>query len=92
MLKIEIYKKAITTKEGKSFDVFKCIDKMGKKVDLKFTKAVKNLPDDSGFIYVEDDKINLDTHSRYPVYWVKGVENYERFERTNKAFENFNKA
>lgn len=77
MKKIEILKRTITTKEGKSFDAFKAVQKDGKLIDLKFKKEVKNLPSESCFMFVEKENLNVNRSGRYPVVWVAKVEKYE---------------
>lgn len=88
MLKIEILKRVRTTADGRNFDTYKAVEKSGKLVDLKFTKDVKNMPNESGFIYVENDKINLSNKSKYPVYWVKGVSRYEEYDKSKTDLSN----
>lgn len=77
MKKIEIIKRVVTTKEGKSFDAFKAVQKDGKLIDLKFKKEVKNLPSESCFMFVEKENINVNRSGKYPVVWVAKVEKYE---------------
>ena len=77
MKKIEILKRTITTKEGKSFDAFKAVQKDGKLIDLKKKKEVKNLPSESCFMFVEKENLNVNRSGKYPVVWVAKVEKYE---------------
>ena len=77
MKKIEIIKRVVTTKDGKSFDTFKAVQKDGKLIDCKFTRDVKNLPTESCMMFVEKENINVNRSGKYPVVWVKKVEKYE---------------
>lgn len=92
MKKIEIIKRVVTTKEGKSFDTFKAVQKNGKLIDCKFTKDVKNLPDESCFMYVEEDKINIDKNKKYPTLWVKKVVKYEESISKETTLDEFDDA
>lgn len=77
MKKLNIIKKTITTKKGKSFDTFKVLTKRGKLVDLHFRKGVE-LPQESCIAYVEDKDFNTNISATgYPECWIKGVDHYE---------------
>lgn len=75
--KIELIKKTATTKDGRNFNTFKGVQKDGKLIDVKFTKDVKNVPNESGIIVVPVDKINIDKNRKYPVCWVKEIKEFE---------------
>jgi hypothetical protein len=62
--------------ENKKFFVFNVIKKNGDKMQLKFTKAAKNIPVSEGnhFLLVNESDVNVDTWSKvYPVMWCKNV-------------------
>lgn len=77
LIKIEIIKKVATTKDGRNFDTFKGVQKDGKLIDVKFTKDVKNVPQESGIIHVLPEKVNIDKNRKYPVCWVKEIKEFE---------------
>ncbi len=63
------------TKDGREFTSYKIIDnETQRKVDLRFTKAVKNLPEKRCYIVVKKENINLDNRYEFPRYWVKQIE------------------
>lgn len=73
---IEIMTREVQFEENgkkKTFTAYKAVEASGKLVDLKFTKAVKNAPEEDGVIVVERDQINLAKNQKYPCYWVKGI-------------------
>ena len=75
--KVEIEHGVFEMDGGKKFDTYKAFTKDGKKITLKFTQAVANLPKENGFIYVSQGNINLDTSRKYPRFWVKHLEKFE---------------
>ena len=77
MKKLNIIKRTVTTKKGKSFDTFRVLTKRGKLVDLHFRKGVE-LPQESCIAYVEDKDFNTNISATgYPECWIKGVDHYE---------------
>lgn len=84
MKKIKLLVGSAKTKEGKKFTTYKVLTKEGKKIDCRFTKAVKNIPEKSCYIHVEDKNINLDSQRLYPCFWVKQIEATEELESTSK--------
>lgn len=71
-LEIKCYVKVGKTKAGKSFNFFKTELKGGKLVDLKFTKAVTTLPNESCILIVNEEDINVDNTRLYPCVWCRG--------------------
>ncbi len=59
--------------EGKKFNAYKTFQNNGKKIDVKFTKDVKNQPDENCIILVEAGKMNIDKNRRYPCVWVREI-------------------
>ncbi len=57
-----------------SFYAYKTFLKNGKKMDLKFTKEVKNAPTEDCMISVNADNMNIDRNRKYPLVWVKKIE------------------
>lgn len=84
--------------ENKKFFGYDVIKKNGDKVQLKFTRAAKNVPQSEGthFILVDIDKMNIDTWSKEKdVIWIKDVidtvvpDNTPLIEKKRKALEDF---
>ncbi len=74
------------TSNGRSYDfiAFDAYDTNGKKSNIKFTKAVKGVPETEGTykVLVNKKDINKDKSSKYPTYWIKGVVSITEFEPT----------
>jgi len=74
-LEIEVREITVTRTDGSKnvFNAFKTYLKNGKKMDLKFTKDVKNIPNEDCLIKVNVDDMNIDRNRKYPVVWVKRI-------------------
>lgn len=86
--KIEIVVEQRTAKkDGKEikFNAYKTFTKNGRKIDVKFTKDVKDLPTEHCMAIIDVDMMNRDDSGRFPVIWVKDVVSYESIEATRKA-------
>lgn len=58
------------TYNGRTFKAYKT--QFGKLyVDVKFTKTSPYVPDESGYITLPADSININTEKNYPVIWVR---------------------
>ncbi len=77
MKKIQVIVTNVAKKDGGTFKAFKCLNKSGKKMDLKFTRDCKNVPSESCFIYVLEENANVDNTKLYPCTWVKQIERIE---------------
>ena len=75
--RIEILVEEKKTAEGKRFNTFKAFTKNGRKIDVKFRKEVKNLPEGNCYAVIGVDNMNVDKSKRFPVLWVSQVESYE---------------
>lgn len=81
--KIEIIVGTATTRDGKkTFNTYKAVQKDGKLIDCRFTKAVGAIPEKFNEITVELDDINIDKTRRFPVLWVKAVKEFGFVEKT----------
>lgn len=74
--KIELIKRVVTTKEGKSFDTFKAVQKDGKLIDVHFKKTCK-MPTESGFATIESDKLQLNKTKKFPELWISEIKEFE---------------
>ena len=69
-----------TSKTGNKFRIYKTIDpETGKMIDLRFTKAVKNTPEERCFVIVPEGGANIDRNKEYPICWVKEVAKIQPF-------------
>lgn len=74
---------------GKKFNAYKTIAKNGKKMDVRFTRACKNVPTEPCIVIVSDENCNVDTNRQYPVLWIKDVESTRPFEKKNNVADFF---
>lgn len=83
---INIYVKVFEgkSKEGKTFDYYKLVDKNGKFTDLRFTRKVVNRPTQDSILKVHVDNINFDKNRLYPCYWVKQIEEIKPINEVRK--------
>lgn len=82
--------------ETKSFNAYKVLNKQKRWVDLRLTKAVKNVPElDKGektkeyYIYVKPENINYTENYQYPRFWVRAIESVEEIETTKQNIEEY---
>lgn len=78
-----IVKKRKNHATGKEFKTYACKTKDGTWFELRFTTDVPNdkIPVSHSFIYVGEDKINVDKRNEYPKVWVREVLAVEQIER-----------
>ena len=90
-LKIKIIEvKDVTLQDGKKFKAYKTVDKNGKKMDVRFTRDVHNLPTEACTIVVSPDRCNVATNRMYPILWVQEIIRIEETERKpSNVFEYF---
>ena len=69
--------------EGKKFNAYKTFQKNGKKIDVKFTRDVKNAPEENCIIVVEAGKMNLDKNRRFPCLWVREIKEVKQLPDKN---------
>ena len=73
-IKIKIVEvKEVTTDDGHKFNTFKTVDKSGKLMDVRFTRACKTIPESPCTIVVSPDMANVAKNRQYPCVWVKDV-------------------
>ena len=86
---IRIFVEEHDTKDGRQFTSYKCLEKSGKKRDLKFTREVKVLPTEDCFIVVAKNNINRDSLRQYPCYWVKQIEEIVPLEKVTQDLNEY---
>ena len=80
-LKIKVAQRK--TADGRTFNTFKTFSKNGVGTEVKFRKAVKELPEKDCYIVVDVDKAHLNTSGEYPVLWVEAIESIEDLATAN---------
>lgn len=89
---LELEVRQITVeKEGKknTFNAYKTYKKDGKKIDLRFTRAVKDTPEEACFIKVNAENMNIDNNRKYPILWVTKIEEILPLEALRQNPENY---
>ena len=81
---IKVVVKEAKTKEGKTFNTYRVVEKTGKLVDLRFRKDVKNVPTETCIMVVDKKDIHLDSKREYPCYWVKAIQELKPIELNTK--------
>lgn len=82
--KLEIIVKTRENKVShKKFQSYAVKMKDGKWVDTRFTSTIPkdNLPMAHSFIFVDDDKMNMDKRGQYPRLWIREIISVEPIER-----------
>ena len=75
----------VTTKSGNKFTAYKTLNKNGNFMDIKFTRACRNVPTEKCWIDVKEENFNVDDNREYPVVWVKDVEKIDPLQATQNA-------
>lgn len=73
--RLEIVVTERQTTDGRKFNTFHTFSKNGRRTDVKFRNDVKPVPTEHCFIEVLPENMNLNTSGRYPVVWIKAIEN-----------------
>lgn len=61
------------------------IGKQQKRINLKFRKDVKELPEETCYIKVLDKDMSIDTSKRYPALWVHKITEVIPYEKHNET-------
>lgn len=72
--RLEIVVTERQTADGRKFNAYHTFSKNGRRTDVKFRQDVQNKPTEHCFIEVLPENMNLNTSGRFPVLWVKAVE------------------
>ena len=75
--KIKVVVTEKTTKDGRKFNTYHTFSKNDRRTELKFTKAVKELPSKTCYAVLNVEDMDLNTSGEFPVLWVRGVVEYE---------------
>ena len=78
----------INKETGEKFLSYRALSKKGY-IDLRFTKDVENKPTHACKIIVEDDKVNVNRKSKFPVCWVSAIKEIKEFEFTQNVADYF---
>jgi len=76
VLEIEVHEITVKNSDGSvknKFNAFKTFLTNGKKMDVRFPQAVKNLPKENCFIKVMSNDINIDKSHKYPRMWIQEI-------------------
>lgn len=81
--------KEITAKNGNKFTAYKTVGKGGRKMDVRFTRACKNVPTEPCTIVVKRENANVDKTRLYPILWIKDIEEIKENVRKDNLDEFF---
>ena len=85
---IIVYVTERENKENKNrFLAYHTFLKNGKKIDVKFTKAVANRPTTNSRLLVDVEHYNIDKNRQFPVLWIKQITKSELYVAPKKAVE-----
>ena len=87
--KIRLIVKEAKTKEGKTFPIFSTFDKENRRYKVKFTKEVKNVPDENCMLVFDSTDANISEDAYGPVLWISKITGTEKFERIDKVADTF---
>lgn len=89
-LKIKVIEvKDVTTRDGRKFKAYRCVDGKGNAMDLKFVQTAHNVPTERCYIFVDSDKVNVSHRGEYPVAWVKDVNRIELLQKETTNAEDY---
>lgn len=85
-IKIELFGMQKTTINGEVYMSYRTKIKSGKNIAVKFTRNVTEIPDFvHGYIYVNDNDIELSETGRFPTFWVNNIVAMEEEETVKKS-------
>ena len=75
--------------ETNTFKAYKTFTKTGKKMDVKFTREVKPVPEENCYIKVHVDNMNVDRNRKFPVLWIREIEEFQGQPEQTKTPEDY---
>lgn len=87
--KIEIKAQTRTTKEGRTFTIYVTPLPNGDIMEVRFRKAVTNIPFGRFYCVFEDENANIKNGYYGRTLWIKVVSRFEPFTPKNKLSELF---
>ena len=82
--KIKIYVEQKSTADGRKFNAYHTATKNGVKMTVKFRKEVAPTPSENCYINVNDDNMNEQKNSIFPVLWISKIDSVEPLEGVNR--------
>lgn len=86
---IRVITKKIKTHDGKEFNAYTTYDKENKRYKVKFTKAVKNTPEDSCIVVFDSINANVSEDAYGKVLWIDKIDEIKPYERVDKVADIF---
>ena len=86
--KITVEAREMQTKDGsKKFFAYRSVMKDGRYMDTRFVKEISNVPKNDFVMHVLDENINITKNRKYPILWVKSVEQFESMESHYRSLD-----
>lgn len=76
-VKIYVEEKTVSDGSGRKFKSYKAVTKNGVKVTCKFRKEVKDVPTETCYLHVYDNRMNMQKNAEYPTLWISEIEKVE---------------
>ena len=76
-IKVIVEEKTVGDGSGRKFKAFRAVTKNGVKVTCKFRKEVTNVPTETCYVHVYDNKMNMQKNSEYPTLWISEIAQIE---------------
>lgn len=91
VLELEVRQITIKREDGtkNEFNAYKSYLKSGKKIDVKFTRDVKNLPTTDCRIKVAIGDMNVDSNRKFPVLWIRKITEILDVQKFNRKPEDY---
>ena len=89
-MKIKLYCRKQTAKNGQVFDAYHTFDKDGKRLQVSFRRDCaekQGAPKESGILEFESKNTSLDMSRRYSVLWIHEYTLFTPFESDGKKVE-----
>ena len=86
---IRVIVKTLKTHDGKKFNAYTTYDKSNKRYKVKFTKAVKNPPEESCIVVFDSIDANVSEDAYGYVLWIDKITEIKSYEKVDKVADIF---
>ena len=78
MIKLNLF--VVGETERKPFLTYYTYTKNNKKLNVKFQRSCKDIPEKDCTIFVKEENFNIDENNRFRAAWIKGIEEVKPLE------------
>ena len=82
---IRVIVKTLKTHDGKEFNAYSAYDKDNKRYKVKFTRAVKNLPEESCMLVLDSIDANVSEDAYGYVLWIDKIAETKPYEKVDRV-------